>query len=115
MQDEQISSWKEKHGKKVQHSILGRVKRILMMREDTKVLDKYVPTTKLCRNCGHIHEGLTLWGREYKCPVCGETEDRDVHAAKKEYAMVGKEHNRCGTHRIYACGFQGEVVIFLWK
>ena len=26
IQDEQISSWKHKHGKKIQHGILGRVK-----------------------------------------------------------------------------------------
>lgn len=96
MQDEQINAWKEKHGKKVQHSILGRVKSILMMREDTKVLNKYVPTTKLCRNCGHIHDELSLWDRKYKCPMCGETEDRDVHAAKN---MLWLDKNIIGVGR----------------
>jgi len=63
IQDEQIRSWKRQHGKKVQHSILGRVKEILVT--DKKrypdriyVLNRFVPTTKLCSECGYIHKDI---------------------------------------------------------
>lgn len=82
MQDEQLNLWKVQHGKKVQHSILGRVKSWLMRQEDTVVLNKFVPTSKLCRHCGHINTDLQLKDREYICPHCGHSEDRDIHAAQ---------------------------------
>lgn len=83
IQDEQINSWKKKHGKKIQHSILGRVKsKLLMHPEQIIVLNRYVPTTKLCTNCGHIHQDIKLYNRKFICPNCLAVEDRDLHAAK---------------------------------
>ena len=96
IQDEQLQQWKRKHGKKVQHSILGRVKQRLIRREDTIVLDRYVPTTKLCRDCGHIHSDIKLWDREFVCPVCGVSYDRDIHAAEN---MVWIYENIIGVER----------------
>ena len=54
IQDEQLARWhKSGHGKKVQHSILGRVKSKLMNGFDNViVLDKMIPTTKICIECG---------------------------------------------------------------
>jgi putative transposase len=83
MQDEQLKSWKQLgHGKKVQHSVLGRVKSILIKQPNIFVINKYVPTTKICLNCGYVFEDLKLSDREVICPICGTAEDRDVHAAK---------------------------------
>ena len=82
MQDEQLSAWKETgHGRKVQHSYLGRVKSRLMSDPSTFVLSKWVPTTRLCTKCGHKAD-LSQHDRTFTCPVCGHTEDRDVHAAR---------------------------------
>ncbi len=83
IQDEQINSWKKKHGKKIQHSILGKVKsKLLIHRNQVTVLNKFVPTTKLCTNCGHIHQNIKLYDRKFICPNCKAEEDRDLHAAK---------------------------------
>ena len=44
------------------------------------ILDSSIPTTKICMNCGKIHD-LKLSQRIFKCN-CGIKEDRDIHAAK---------------------------------
>ena len=82
MQDEQISQWKRyRHGKSVQFGILGRIKSLLKENENTIVLSKWFPTTKLCTCCGEKVQ-LKLHDRTFICPVCGHKEDRDVHAAR---------------------------------
>ena len=82
MQDEQINFWKRRHGKKVQHGILGRVKeRLVRHNGQVSVINRFVPTTKFCRDCGAIHSDIQLWDRTFVCPECGSTYDRDVHAA----------------------------------
>lgn len=96
IQDEQLKVWKRKHGKKVQHSILGRVKTRLINTEGTIVLDRFVPTTKLCRDCGSIHDSIKVWDRQYVCPVCGVVYDRDIHAAEN---MVWLYQNIIGVER----------------
>jgi len=98
IQDEQIKSWKKRHGKKVQHSILGRVKAILtakrkLMPDRIFILNRFVPTTKLCSDCGHIHSDIRLWDREFICPECGVVYDRDIHAAQN---MVWIHNNIVG-------------------
>lgn len=82
IQDEQLRNWhKNHHGKAVQHSVLGRVKNKLMNEPNVVVLNRYLPTTKLCANCGKIHNELHVYDRTFKCE-CGVCEDRDIHAAK---------------------------------
>ena len=81
MQDEQISNWhKGLFGKQVQHSCLGTVKTKLKLLPQTVVLDKWIPTTKLCPSCGKLLD-LNLVDRTVKCN-CGHVEDRDIHSAK---------------------------------
>lgn len=46
------------------------------------VIDKYAPSSKLCRNCGHINNDLKLEDREWTCPKCGKHHDRDINAAQ---------------------------------
>ena len=82
MQDEQISGWhKGLFGKQVQHSCLGTVKAKLKALPQTVVLDKWIPTTKLCPDCGTVNQHVTLADRTIVCG-CGYVEDRDVHSAK---------------------------------
>ena len=81
MQDEQLRAWSHRHGKKIQYGILGRVKARFARREDTVVLSKWCPTTKLCTCCGERVD-IKLNERTFVCPHCGATMDRDVHAAQ---------------------------------
>lgn len=82
IQDEQIAKWqKTGHGKKIQHSVLGRVKSKLMSQFDNVVvLDKMIPTTKICMDCGQTHD-MDVSQRWFKCS-CGCSGDRDIHAAQ---------------------------------
>ena len=82
IQDEQIANWhKGLFGKQVQHSCLGTVKAKLKLLPQTVVLDKWIPTTKLCPKCGTINRHITLADRTVVCG-CGYHEDRDIHSAK---------------------------------
>lgn len=91
IQDEQIANWqKTGHGKAIQHSVHGRMKTRFERSEKTVVLDKWVPTTKLCRHCGHMYTEIGLDERVYECPHCHYTEERDNHAANN---MIFIENN----------------------
>ena len=95
IQNEQLQAWhKGRHGKSVQHSVLGRVKTKLKSLPKTVVLDRSVPTTKFCSCCGQYNE-LKLWNRTFKCS-CGVEMDRDVHAAQN---MVWFYENNVGVER----------------
>ena len=89
MQDEQISSWHKQFGKQVQHSCMGLIKAKLKLLPQTIILDRKIPTTKLCNNCGTLNQYLTLEDRVFKCG-CGYTEDRDIHAAKNMLEIKNK-------------------------
>ena len=82
IQDEQLSNWhKGLFGKQVQHSCLGIVKAKLKALPQTVILDKWIPTTKLCPDCGTVNKFITLEDRIYHCG-CGYELDRDTHSAK---------------------------------
>lgn len=85
-QDEQLSGWKNLIGnrKTIQHSCLGTIKQKLKVKcieepERYICLDKWLPTTKCCPQCGTLNN-VALENRIYKCD-CGYTADRDVHSA----------------------------------
>lgn len=83
IQDEQLSNWQRSgHGRKIQHSCLGTIKAKLKQLDNVVVLDKFIPTTKLCFRCGTVHRNIKLYDRVYVCPTCKETADRDLHAAQ---------------------------------
>ena len=44
-------------------------------------IDRWFPSSKRCGNCGHIVDKLPLNIREWKCPKCKTTHDRDLNAA----------------------------------
>ena len=43
--------------------------------------DRFFASSKTCSQCGHKKKDLTLSEREYQCPECGFTCDRDLNAA----------------------------------
>lgn len=51
------------------------------------VIDRFYPSSKTCSSCGWIAEKLPLDIREWACPECGATHDRDVNAAKNILAV----------------------------
>ena len=44
-------------------------------------IGRYYPSSKTCNCCGWVKEDLQLKDREWTCPHCGNTLDRDVNAA----------------------------------
>jgi putative transposase len=45
------------------------------------VADRWFPSSKICSHCGHKLETLPLSVRQWTCPACSTTHDRDVNAA----------------------------------
>ena len=44
-------------------------------------IDRYFPSSKTCSNCGYINDELKLSIREWNCPRCNITHDRDYNAS----------------------------------
>lgn len=75
-----------KFGKTLSDNGWGAFTRMLKYKQEKKGhelirVDKWFPSSKTCLRCGHIHKELKLRDREYVCPVCGHTMDRDHQAA----------------------------------
>lgn len=53
------------------------------------VVDRWFPSSKLCSCCGHKMENMPLSVRQWQCPQCFTTHDRDVNAAcnLRDYAV----------------------------
>ena len=97
-QDENIKAWKNRKSlargsKKIQHSVLGRVKMKLKNCSRSTVLDRYIPTTQTCV-CG-MKNKHDLSQRVYSCS-CGYSCDRDIHSANMMIVLgkqfIGMEH-----------------------
>ena len=82
IQDENLSGWqKTGHGKAVQHSCLGRVKARLKAQDNVYVVNRWIPTTQQCINCGEQHP-MPQSERTFKCE-CGLCMPRDLHSANR--------------------------------
>ena len=44
-------------------------------------IDRFFPSSKTCSNCGHKEDKMPLSIREWICPSCGSTHDRDLNAS----------------------------------
>jgi putative transposase len=58
-------------------------------------IDRFWPSTKTCGACGTTGHVLTLADREWTCPDCGTTHDRDINAARNILA-AGLAVSACG-------------------
>ena len=58
-------------------------------------IDRFYPSSKTCSACGMLQNSMPLNIREWMCPGCGETHDRDVNAAKNILA-AGLAVSACG-------------------
>ena len=57
------------------------------------VADRWFPSSRLCMECGALHDGLELKDRTFTCDGCGHAEDRDVHAAHNLERYPGLQGN----------------------
>lgn len=44
-------------------------------------VNRWLPTSQTCNNCGYVNKNLTLGDRFWKCPKCNRTISRDHNAA----------------------------------
>ena len=44
-------------------------------------VDRWLPSSKMCSDCGHVVSKLPLSIRTWDCPSCGSRHDRDLNAA----------------------------------
>ncbi len=58
-------------------------------------IDRYFPSSKRCGQCGHIVDELPLNVREWDCPECGTSHDRDINASNNILA-AGQAVSVCG-------------------
>lgn len=66
-------------------------------------IGRFEPSSKSCP-CGYINKGLTLAMREWTCPECGATHDRDLLAANNIKRFAFRNINTVGATEIHACG-----------
>jgi len=78
---------KTKLAKSILDASMGTIQRQLTYkgvwyRTHVVAVDRFYPSSKLCFECGHKHDGLTLSDRVWVCPSCGRLLDRDLNAAR---------------------------------
>jgi len=80
-QDDSIKSWhKGWFGSQIQYSGIGMLKARLRDNLATILVDRFEATTQECHVCGYKQK-LELSNRTYRCPVCGNTINRDLNSA----------------------------------
>ena len=107
------SSDKSNHGKSV-HDLgwgffLNRLK--TKAEENGKIIleaDKWFASSKTCNHCGYINKELTVEDREWICPICNNSIQRDMNAAQNlkdlglkflaEGSSVNADESRNGNH-----------------
>jgi putative transposase len=67
------------------------------------VVDRWFPSSRMCRKCGEKHSGLKLFDRTFVCPNCGHTENRDLQASINLANAPDELCSRVGSPRINAC------------
>jgi len=61
------------------------------------VADRWFASSKTCSDCGHKLDELPLYVRQWTCPACGVTHDRDVNAAQNlKNLAVSSTVSACG-------------------
>ena len=65
------------------------------------IVDRWFPSSRMCRQCTEKHSGLTLSDRTFVCPSCGYAEDRDLQASKNLADAPDELCSRVGSPRTY--------------
>ena len=77
-------------------------------------IDRFFPSSKMCSNCGHIHQELELKDREWTCSQCSTHHLRDENASRnirtEGIKILGLGHSLRGDDvRLEACFEQSSV------
>lgn len=64
------------------------------------IADRWYPSSKLCSHCDYVNADLTLQQRQWVCPNCHHTQDRDLNAAKNLARLAVSS-------TVTACGKEG--------
>ena len=72
------------------------------------VADRFFASSKTCSTCGEKREKLPLSVRQWTCPICGTSHDRDVNAAINlaHYASAALSSHAV-SYTVSACGGEG--------
>jgi putative transposase len=73
---------------------------------DFHQIHRFFPSSKRCHNCGYIYQDLRLSEREWACPECGTTHDRDKNAALN-IELFGHAERTDGTSGTHTPGESG--------
>lgn len=102
MEDLNVSGMMKNHklAKSIQELSLYKFKSILKYKaewynRDIVEIDRFFPSSKLCNVCNYKNNELSLSDRQWVCPQCGTTHDRDLNAAiniKKEGIKMLSTH-----------------------
>lgn len=65
------------------------------------VIDRFYPSSKTCSSCSHLMVKMPLNVREWTCPSCGTSHDRDINAAKNILIQ--------GLNILSGCGTQSDI------
>ena len=49
---------------------------------ELRIAGRFAPTSKTCSECQHVMDKMPLSVRQWTCPECNTTHDRDVNAAR---------------------------------
>lgn len=100
----QTMSSELKHGEVISDQGFGMLRQMIAYKGNlVKVPAKN--TSKMCSNCNYVNPKVVLGVEQWKCPICGETHDRDINAARNilRKGIVGRElseiRNACGGPR----------------
>ena len=76
------------------------------------VADRWFPSSKTCSACGTIQEKMPLAVRQWTCPDCGTSHDRDVNAARNLLALglAALSRSTASSAECEACGEEGADV-----
>ncbi len=75
--------------KSIANSMFGEIRRQLEYKSNrVLVVGRFFPSSKICSNCGHKNDNLTLSNRIWICPNCNTELDRDINAAKNIVAKA---------------------------
>jgi len=72
------------------------------------IIDRFTPTSKTCSNCGCIQD-MPLSKRQYNCPDCGISINRDLNASINIKNLGLNKINTEGRSGINACGIETVV------
>lgn len=86
IEDLNIKAMQRLWGKKISDLAFSEFVRILFYqcsKTGTTVVEipRFYPSSKTCSDCGYVLEELDLKTRQWICPNCGKTHDRDLNAA----------------------------------